>query len=85
MVVLGIDVSARIRRLVPRIVEHRAERGGGNVFGAGVSDDMDVEIPVDDVAKYAVGLVAVGVFSDPIVGGRAVKLRKEELLCPWLL
>jgi hypothetical protein len=67
VVILGIDVSASIRRLVPWIVENRAEGGGGKVFRAGTSNDMDIEIPVDDVAKYAVRLVAVGVLSDPIV------------------
>src|SRR5579872_5829907 len=82
VVILGVDVSASIRRLVPRIVENRAEGGGGNVFGPRGSDNMDVEIMVDDVAKYAVGLVAVGIFSDPVVCGRAVELRKEELFVP---
>src|SRR5713226_4949674 len=41
---------------------------------------MDVEIPVDNVSKNVEGMISVGVFSNPVVGGRAVELRKEELL-----
>ena len=41
---------------------------------------MDIEIPIDDVSKYAVGLVGVGVLSDAIVGGGAVKFRKGQPL-----
>src|SRR5713101_386503 len=52
------------------------------MLGARGVDDVDVEIPVDDVSKHGVGLVSVGVLSNPVVGGRAIELRKEEFCVP---
>src|SRR5678815_4804258 len=43
---------------------------------------MNVEVPVDDVRKEAVGLVGICVLSNPVVGGSAVKLRVEESPVP---
>ena len=82
MVVLDIDVTASICGLGPGIVENGPEGRGRNVLGARGVDDMDVEISVDDISKYVVGLVAVGVLSDSVVGGRAIKVRKEEIFMP---
>ena len=45
-------------------------------------EKMNVEVPENDVGEHAVGLGGVRVLSNPVVGGRAIELRIEQLSLP---
>src|ERR1700747_3150983 len=49
--VLRIEIDMGIGRLRAWIVEHRAERGSRNLFGARHLHEMNVEILVDNVGE----------------------------------
>src|SRR5260370_13548914 len=80
--VLRVDIEMGVGGLGSWIVEDRAVRGGRNLFRARRLTHMNVEIPVDDVCKGAVGFVTVRILRNSVVRCRTVGLRKEQSAMP---
>src|SRR5271166_1209766 len=80
MVILDVDIATLIGGAGPRIVENGAVGRRGDVFRARRFDEIDVNVPVQQIREEIIRLISIRIVGNTVVGGGAVELRKEQIL-----